>query len=279
MGKNPLRYVLVSCLAMVFSAAAPSAGAAPAAELWERWTAFDATSPLTVDHQAWDRFLKSYVVEATGGVNRLSYARVTGQDRQALAGYIERLGAVAVGRLSRGEQLAMWINLYNALTVKVVLDHFPVDSIRNIDISPGLFADGPWGRTLIEIEGEAVSLDDIEHRIVRPIWKDPRIHYALNCAALGCPNLLPGAFSAANTEALLEAAARMFVNDPRGVGFDDGRLIVSSLYVWYAGDFGGSDKAIIAHLKRYAEPPLRAKLGAVEKIDDDYYDWTLNAAK
>ncbi len=102
------------------------------------------------------------------------------------------LAATSADRLRRAEQFPFWINLYNALTVKVVLDHYPVEIIRDIDISPGLFADGPWGKKLVTVEGEALSLDDIEHRILRPIWKDPRLHYVLNCAALGVPIFSPG---------------------------------------------------------------------------------------
>ena len=104
---------------------------------------------------------------------------------------------------SRDEQLAYWINLYNALTVKVILDHYPVKSILDIDISPGWFSIGPWGKKLVAVEGVEISLDDIEHRILRPIWRDPRIHYALNCAAVGCPNLLREAFTGATAEVLL----------------------------------------------------------------------------
>ena len=129
----------------------------------------------------------------------------------------------------------------------------------------------------VSVEGEALSLDDIEHRILRPIWKDPRLHYVLNCAALGCPNLQPRAFTAGNAQALLSRGARRYVNDPRGVAFDGDRLIVSSLYDWYAADFGGTDTAIISHLKRYAGPVLLAKLEAARCIDDDY-DWALNDA-
>jgi Protein of unknown function, DUF547 len=87
-----------------------------------------------------------------------------------------------------------------------------VASIRDIAISPGLFSVGPWGGKLIEVEGEPLSLDDIEHRILRPIWRDPRLHYAVNCAALGCPNLRSSAFTAANADILLETAASDYVN-------------------------------------------------------------------
>ena len=97
----------------------------------------------------------------------------------ALNAYVENLSRMPINDFNRAEQKAFWINLYNALTVKVVLAAYPVKSIRDIAISPGLFARGPWGKKLIEIDGETVSLNDIEHRILRPIWRDPRLHYAL----------------------------------------------------------------------------------------------------
>ncbi len=160
--------------------------------------------------------------------------------------------------------------------MKLVLDHYPVDSIRDIDISPGLFADGPWERKLATVEGVGLSLDDIEHRILRPIWQDPRIHYVVNCAAVGCPNLMDRAFTGARWDEMMDAAARDYVNNWRGVRFDDGELIVSKLYVWYTEDFGGSESAVLDHLRRYAEPGLRGRLEDRERIDAYAYDWGLN---
>ena len=169
--------------------------------------------------------------------------------------------------------MALWINLYNALTIRTVLDHYPIGSIRDVDISPGLFEDGPWGEKLIAVEGEPLSLDDIEHRILRPIWRDPRLHYALNCAALGCPDLHPAAFEAPILESQLDEAARAYVNHPRGARIDSGDLIVSSIYVRYAADFGGGDISIIAHLRRYADAALDRALAGRSNIDKDSYDW------
>ncbi|MBM3518764.1 MAG: DUF547 domain-containing protein [Alphaproteobacteria bacterium] len=252
--------------------------AAPKSELWERWLPHDPASTRAVDHAPWQTFLDRYVLAAPDGSTRVAYGRVTAEDRAALAAYLDALSAVAVGGLARGEQRAYWINLYNALTVRVVLDHFPVASIRDIDISPGLFADGPWGRKLVRVEGEALSLDDVEHRILRPIWRDPRIHYALNCASLGCPDLLPRAFTSANAEALLDEGARRFVNHPRGAAPIEGRLTVSSIYVWFKEDFGGDDAGVIAHLRAFADPALAERLAGVRRIGDHAYDWRLNAA-
>ena len=157
-------------------------------------------------------------------------------------------------------------------------DHYPVSSIRQIDISPGLFADGPWGKKLITVSGEALSLNDIEHRILRPIWQDARIHYAVNCASIGCPNLLQAAFTADNTEMMLEAAARDYVNHPRGFEVKDGQLTVSSIYVWFKRDFGRNYAEVIEHLRRYSTPERAAELAGVTEIYDDRYDWALNDA-
>jgi hypothetical protein len=265
---------------LMLGALAPClACAAPTAEPWKRWDASDESAPGTIDHSSWDGFLERYLVASEDGINRVAYRRVLPADRAALALYVARLCGHPVTAYARAEQLAYWINLYNALTLRVVLEHYPVASILDIDISPGFLSRGPWGKKLVAIEGEQVSLDDIEHRILRPLWRDPRLHYALNCASLGCPNLQPRAFTRAAMEPVLDRAARAYVNHPRGSRVVGGRLRVSSIYVWYKDDFGGSDRGVIAHLKRYAAPPLAAALAPVTFIDGDDYDWSLNDAK
>ena len=259
-------------LLMAFSLAAL---AAPKAELWQRWAA-STQSKVAIDHGAWNAFLERNVQLGTDGINRIAYGKVTQADRAALRAYLDGLQKVAIRKFSRDEQRAYWINLYNAATVDVVLAHYPVDSILKIDISPGLFAKGPWKKKLLTVEGEAVSLDDIEHRILRPIWKDPRTHYAVNCASIGCPNLQAQAYSSGNLEALLDAGARAYVNHPRGARVAQGRLTVSSIYVWFESDFGGDDAGVIAHLRKYAEPALAKQLEGVRRVDGHAYDWSLN---
>lgn len=253
--------------------------AAPKAELWERWKRSDEKSVTVLDHSQWDRFLQKYLVASPDGINRLRYAAVSGDDAGLLRLYLDDLQRTPVSKLRREEQRAFWINLYNAYTIKLVLDRYPLKSILDIEISPGFFAKGPWGAKQIKVEDETLSLDEIEHRILRPIWKDPRTHYAVNCASLGCPNLQPQAYTAGNSEALLDVGARAYVNHPRGVRVEDGRLYVSSIYAWFADDFGGKDSAVIEHLRRYAEPTLAAQLAAIEKISGDDYDWAINAVK
>ena len=258
---------------------ATRAESAPEAELWERWTRSDEQSTTRVDHSAWDRFLQRYLAVAPDGIHRVRYGAVSRDDAGLLRVYLDELQRTPVSSLRRDEQRAYWINLYNAWTLKLVLDRYPVKSIRDLNLSPGLFAKGPWGAKMLKVEDETLSLDEIEHRILRPIWNDPRTHYAVNCASLGCPNLPLRAFTAANMETLLDASARAFVNHPRGVRVEeDGRLYVSSIYDWFAADFGGKDARVIEHLRRYAEPALAAQLAAIEKISGDDYDWALNDA-
>lgn len=252
---------------------------APKAVMWDVWTAHVSSATATVDHGAWDRLLKTYLVRSRDGINRFAYGRVSAADRQALDAYIARLAAMPITHFNRDEQLAYWINLYNALTVKVILEYYPVASIRDIDLTPGLLSDGPWDRKLIRIGKHAVSLNDIEHRILRPIWLDPRIHYAVNCASIGCPNLQPDAFTAANAKTLLTQAAVEYINDPRGVRVLNNKLVISKIYLWFAEDFGATRDNIFAHLRRYARPDLAQHIRLDTEIADYEYDWALNDAR
>jgi len=251
--------------------------AAPSVDLWPRWQAFGPESSLHIDHTAWDMMLKKYLVtDHPSGISRFRYADVNPGDRMTLRSYIHRLQNVQVSSLNREEQKAYWINLYNSLTVLVILDHYPVKTIRDIDISPGFFSNGPWDAKLLNIEGEAVSLNDIEHRILRPIFKDNRLHYALNCASLGCPNLQPVAFTAANTGNLLEKGASEYINSSRGAQMINGRLQVSSIYKWFQEDFGGSESGVIQHLRKYARGDMAKTLKTYDKGLRYDYDWSLN---
>jgi hypothetical protein len=200
----------------------------------------------------------------------VNYRAVTAEDRGALDAYLRRLEATAVSTYNRREQLAYWMNAYNALTVKVVLDHYPVNSIRSIKLPPGLLTVGPWGAKLVAVEGERISLNDIEHRILRPLWRDPRIHYGINCAS---PEM---AYTGENVDRLLTENATVFINHPRGVSFQDGRVVVSSIYDWFEEDFGGSRAGLLAHLARYARADLAERLRRHDGPIDDRYDWALN---
>ncbi len=262
-------------LPIILSVAVGSSAAAPKAELWEKWAAHDAGSTLSINHDNWTRWLSRFVTRHGDGINRVDYRRVSSADHQRLRDYINGLAAINISEFNRAEQQqAYWINLYNAVTVKVIVDEYPVETIR--DIKSGIFSSGPWSKKLVTVEGEELSLDDIEHRILCPIWQDPRIHYAVNCASIGCPNLQLEAFTAANTNALMNRAARDFINHERGASVVNGDLTVSSIYDWFVDDFGGNDAGVIKHLNQYAGPQLRNSLSSVTRIDDDDYDWNLN---
>lgn len=234
--------------------------------------------------EALDALLARYVVPHEDGVTRVRYGtwKANAEDRAALTRWIDAAATQAPSRMPRNEAYAYWANLYNALTVKEILDHYPVKSIRDIG-SRGVPFDpkgwfGPWRTRLVTVEGRRLSLDNIEHDIMRPTLRDPRVHYAVNCASIGCPNLYPAAWRAATIDAELETAAAAFVNHPRGVTVrEDGGLRVSSIYHWFAEDFGGAEGAV-EHFRRYAAAPLAARLGPSARIAEHAYDWALNDA-
>jgi hypothetical protein len=251
--------------------------AAPSANLWEYWSAHDPQSTETVDNSPWARFLARYVVtDHPSGINMVRYGDVTETDEQALRAYVADLAAMSPTTLNRDEQMAYWINLYNALTIQVIVEHYPVRSIRRINISPGLFSSGPWDAKLLTIEGKDVTLNDIEHRILRPIWQDNRVHYAVNCASRGCPNLQTEPYTADNLESLLKKGADEYVNHSRGARFEDERLQASSIYDWFQEDFGGNAAGVVDHLQIYAEGSLARNLEGYSGRIGYSYDWELN---
>ncbi len=259
-------------------------GAAPAEgklKLLPFWDASDESNASRIDHGAWQEILDTYLRSHGSGINRFDYAalKANAGDTAKLAGYLSYLQGLDPRTYSRREQKAYWFNFYNSLTVKVVADAYPVDSIRKISDSMlgGLIPVGPWGDVRAEVCGQDLTLDNIEHGILRPIYRDPRIHYGVNCASLGCPNLLETAFTAANTETLLDGAARAYVNHSRGVDFvDDDFIVISSIYTWFSEDFGDTEENVLKHLARYAEEALAERLKSFEGAIDYEYDWDLN---
>ena len=250
----------------------------PQAEFNPAWDRSDESNVERIDHGPWQHVLDTYVAPDSSGVNLVDYAALSGNpsDEAVLSGYLEYLQGIDPRDYSRAEQMAYWINLYNALTVSVVLDAYPVESIKNIHegIVP---LTGPWGDVHANVAGQDLTLDNIEHDILRPVWQDRRIHYAVNCAAYGCPQLAKTAFTAENTEMLLEAGAHAYVNHSRGVDVvDEDFVIISSIYSWYAGDFGGTEKSVIEHLARYADTDLAEFLKRYEGALEYDYNWSLN---
>ncbi|MXN66383.1 DUF547 domain-containing protein [Stappia sp. GBMRC 2046] len=227
--------------------------------------------------RVWTSLLRQYVVSSRDGINRVRYAAFKRESYGELAAYLMELQRVKVSSLGRADQFAFWVNLYNAETVRVVLEHYPVRTIRDIDLGGGLFANGPWKKKLLTVEGRELSLDDIEHEILRKDFGDKRVHYAVNCASLGCPNLQLEAFTGARLDAMLDAGAADYINHPRGVNVVDGRVTASKIYNWFSEDFGGNSD-LIGHWRDYARPELAGKLDEARRISDYVYDWGLNDA-
>ncbi len=253
-------------------------GVSQAADLDQYFSRNDPSATMTVDHSPWQRILTRYVVPSPDGINLFAYGRVSAADRKALKAYLAKLQGVKVTALKGDEQRAFWINLYNALTIDVVLDHYPVKSIRDISLG-GFFTVGPWKKELVAVEGRKLSLDNIEHDILRKVWRDPRVHYAVNCASMGCPNLMATPFTAAALDRMLTQGARDYVNHPRGARVNGGKLYLSQIYSWYRKDFGTTDAEVIGHLAMYAEPKLKKQLTGIDTIAGYDYDWSLNEAK
>ncbi len=249
-----------------------------AAELSQRFAAHDPNSSQTIDHSGWDRILKAYVSTDRQGLNRFDYAGLKAHGLDELKKYLKDLQGINPAKLTRDEQFAFWTNLYNAKTMEIVAEKYPVKSIQKIRLSFSLFP-GPWREKVMKVMGVELSLDDIEHGILRPIWRDPRIHYAVNCASVGCPNLQERAYRGSSLETMLEKAARDYINSPRGVRFKGSKTIVSSLYDWYGDDFGGIVPNILAHIRKYAGPALKDKIAGVKQFSDYEYDWALNDKK
>ena len=234
---------------------------------------------MTVDHSLWKRILTSYIRTTDDGVHLFAYGKVTPADHQRLKQYISSLEVTRVEALPRDEQMAFWINLYNAKTIDIVLDHYPVKTIRDISLGGGLLTTGPWKKQVMTVGGQPLSLDNVEHDILRKQWKDPRVHYAVNCASFSCPNLSGKPFTGKDLDAMLDAGAKAYINHPRGATFRNDRLVLSQIFEWYRKDFGSTDAEVIAHLARYASPDLKAKLATTRSIASYGYDWSLNDAK
>lgn len=279
MGTRPKRLSTFRAFAVVALAGAAGPLAA-AQEHAEFWSARDDANVATIDHSAWQAVLDAHLrTDHPSGIHRFDYAalQANAAHRQRVDEYVAALQAIDPRVYSAAEQKAYWFNLYNALTVRLVTANYPVKSIR--DLGEAWLSIGPWDDAAAVVAGRELTLNDIEHQILRAIWRDARVHYGVNCASLGCPNLLPAAFTAANTERLLEEAAKAYVNHPRGVRLaDDGRsVVVSGVYDWYQEDFGGDEAGVLRHLARYAEADLAERLRDFRGDVDYSYDWALNA--
>lgn len=246
--KTPLpNFLLGAILILVFG---QILHAAPGQDYWGYWDRSDESNYRRIDHGAWDALLEDYVVTGNAsGVNRFRYDAMDARDRARLDDYIAYLAARDPREFRRNEQLAYWMNLYNAVSVQAVVERMPVGKG---DIGESALPLSLWREKRIEVAGERLSLDDIEHRILRPIWRDHRVLFGLNCATLDCPNMQPSAYTGATVASQLSAAGRAFVNGDKGVHYDRGQLKASRLFQVYRSDFAGDDKGLIRLFAHYA---------------------------
>jgi Protein of unknown function, DUF547 len=212
---------------------------------------------------AYASLLKSAVKPDGSGYNRVNYGTLVAR-KSELDGVVAAYQTVSPKALGAKDAKAFWINLYNATTLKVVVDRFPVKSIKDIKLGGGgLFGSGPWSAKLVTVDGRALSLDDIEHKILRKTFNDPFVHYALNCASYSCPNLATVPYTSANAAGLMRESAQAYVGHPRGIDIKDGAITASKIYSWYAGDFGGKGK-LKDHWKAQASAEKAALIDAAE---------------
>ena len=263
-------------MAVIACFAAEQVHAQVIAELIPFWDDREEASSLAVDSSRWQAILDKYLNDQhPSGINRFNYAAVTYQDKLSLETYLNYLQSLEPRQFNSREQMAYWINLYNSLTVSLILGEKRTN-LRSIrQIRSGFVQVGPWKRKTLNVVQQPLSLDDIEHGILRPIWQDPRIHYVMHKASMGSPNLLKTAFTGDNIEDSLKSAAASFINHPRAVNIKDGRLVLSEIYSWYATDFGVDFQAVKLHLSEYANPELATRL---RDFDSAKYahDWSLN---
>lgn len=187
--------------------------------------------------------------------------------------YLLQLEGTNSTALTPNAQLAFYINAYNAWTIKLVLGGYPgIKSIKDL----GTIFSSSWTKKICRIDGKIMSLDDIEHGIIRPRFRDPRIHFAVNCASKGCPPLASEPYNGASLDNQLDTAVRNFLNDPARYRLDGNYLYVSMIFGWYASDF--RDGALNFILKYVRGDLLRALEAKGDKIEIRYldYDWSLN---
>lgn len=239
------------------------------------------------DHGKWHRLLQSHVVELNGGkATQVNYDGML-TDRSMLSEYLVSLAQVSRSEFeswSEAEQLAFLINTYNAWTVEFILTEYPdLDSIKDL----GSFFNSPWSQEIVSLFGQQLSLDEVEHDMIRGWgrYNEPRIHFAVNCAAIGCPALANEAFTGKNLEALLEKNTRRFMADNERNYFANGRFYLSKIFDWYEEDFEqgwqGYDKLAqfvsdyqeIMNLNSEAKAALS---GGPFRVRYTSYDWGLN---
>ncbi len=218
------------------------------------------------DHSLFDELLGKYIKDG-----RVDYRGLKSEEQQ-LDQYLALLDATDPEGLSRDEQFAFYINAYNAYTIKLIVDNYPVKSIKDL----GSLFKTPWKKAFVKIGGQTYTLDNIEHDILRPQFSDPRVHFAINCAAKDCPPLYPEAFWADRLDAQLDRNTHAFVNNAEKTYLNGNTLSVSSIFKWFKEDFKNDPLTFIL---KYAEGDFQKELEAnKENITVKYlsYDWSLN---
>ena len=230
--------------------------------------------PEGYDHGLLDGLLRAHVDDA----GLVDYPALRADSAQ-LARYLRGLAGTDPARLPEPDRLAFWLNAYNAYTLKLVLDSYPVASV--LDAVKGPFiptVNSPFSVAFATVGGSVRTLDDIEHGIIREQFDEPRIHFALVCAALSCPPLRAEAYTGNRLDVQLDHQARRFLRDGTKNQVTAARARLSKLFDWYGGDFGGSDEAVQRFIAPYFEGEVRARLAdaslPVSFLD---YDWSLNA--
>lgn len=229
------------------------------------------------DLTQWNRILKSYFNPAVG----FDYAGLKAKEAKTLEALRQQLARVNVDALSKPDQLAHWINVYNINVVGTIVEHYPVDSIRDISTDP-IVRLNVFKKERVPLGNTRVSLDTIEHEKIREGFKDARIHFAINCAAKSCPPVASEAFVGSKLSAQLDAQARAFLNGPYGVRLvRDGEkltLHVTKLLDWFGDDFEKWGGGKVPFLRRYLPPEKQNLINQFEKVTIEYddYDWSLN---
>jgi hypothetical protein len=225
------------------------------------------------DHSAWTEILKGASKPESG---RVDYTWVKANQIK-LDAYLKSLADADLSLLGRNEQFALLLNAYNAFTIKLIIENYPsVKSIRDLS--------KPWNTSRYVVAGVTLSLDDIEHGLLRPLFKDPRIHFGVNCASIGCPPLSNDAFEGKSVESQLDKVAKATLTNSRYAGVKDGRLQLNAILDWYGADF--TDETFIGHAKtlpvwvaRYSNEEVKAlvkKAGGSPEVVFMDYDWQLN---
>ncbi len=216
-------------------------------------------------HEVWDGLLQKHVSKE-GKVNYQGFI----ENKQELESYLSTLSAFPFDRvrITREAGMALWINAYNAFTVKLIIDHYPLNSITELNDGD----QNPWDKAFILMSGEYISLNKIEHEILRAQFKDPRIHFAINCASVSCPKLMNSAFTAENLEKMLEQGTRDYINNSDENKISPAKAEVSQLFQWFAGDFIDAEGSVKAFINKYSKTQILERT----KLEYKEYNWSLN---